>query len=582
MSSSTTEKDRGENWQRIAALAGFSEDVKTSGEQVNINIDTKTDSDESLLPPDEEIDHSDPTNRFSFSGNPNKRMVLAIGGAAAVVLLGLTALAFKDKKNAPKVVDSDSKKESTNSSSPPTNSDVGKLKTELAYLRQQQQIAQLNQQQPPPPPKSPQKTKKVVSSRRVAPPPPPRVVYRTMPTRQLRPIERSLPPPRIPSPAPPPIVRPVDPHQAYREATALGSYGQVVALSDSNEPDMATEPTTSSVYSEAIESQTNSSLSYKSMGDKIPLASKSRIHRSRVSSPSSIETDPTIEQYQEESSLQPTEPQGWQYAVSRQRFRPMSNPSRAIQNSESTYSDVSFDEPPSVGEAFDDELTSLPTDDLPSLHSDQSSYYEQELPILEERRLSVKQIPIDSKAEAQLLDSVVWDNQQIYSNDFLTIRLSEPLLDRNSEIIIPENSLLVVRAAPTPAGIVTLVAESFLVEQNGSLKEIPLEPNSVTIRTDDGDPLAAERVDLSESQSEGDVGGLLVDVIGTAAGMAIGGGDNAYRDLYRFNQLEQLYDRHEGNSRRDSFEEQRSNAVWKLEAGMSVEVYVSRPLTIRE
>jgi hypothetical protein len=581
MNSPTTEKDRGENWERIAALAGFSDDLKANREQVNINIDTKTDSDESLLPPDEEIDHSDPTNRFSFSGNPNKRMVLAIGGAAAVVLLGLTALAFKEKKNAPKVVDSDSKKESANSSQTPTNSDVGKLKTELAYLRQQQQIAQLNQQ-PPPPPKSPPKSKKVVSSRRVAPPPPPRVVYRTMPTRQLRPIERSLPPPRIPSPAPPPTVRPVDPHHAYREATALGSYGQVVALSDSNESDMATEPTTSSVYSDAVESQTNSSLSYKSMGDKIPLASEGRIHRSRVSSPSSIETDPTIEQYQEESSLQPTEPPRWQYAVSRQRFRPMSNQSRAIQNSESTYSDVSFDEPSFDREAFEEDATSVPTDGLPSYKSKRSAYDEQELPILEERRLSVKQIPIDSKAEAQLLDSVVWDNQQIYSNDFLTIRLSEPLLDRNSEIIIPENSLLVVRAAPTPAGIVTLVAESFLVEQNGSLKEIPLEPNSVTIRTDDGDPLAAERVDLSESQSEGDVGGLLVDVIGTAAGMAIGGGDNAYRDLYRFNQLEQLYDRQDGNSRRDSFEEQRSNAVWKLEAGMSVEVYVSRPLDIRE
>ncbi|NJP22071.1 MAG: hypothetical protein HC763_27120 [Hydrococcus sp. CRU_1_1] len=101
MSSSTTEKDKGENWQRIAALAGFSEDVKTNGEQVNINIDTKDDSDESLLPPDEELDRSETINRFSFSGNPNQRMVLAIGGAAAVVLLGLTALAFKERKKRP-------------------------------------------------------------------------------------------------------------------------------------------------------------------------------------------------------------------------------------------------------------------------------------------------------------------------------------------------------------------------------------------------------------------------------------------------------------------------------------------------
>jgi hypothetical protein len=424
MSSSTTSKDRGENWERIAALAGFSEDVKTNADQININIDTKNDSDESLLPPDEEIDHSETINRFSFSDNPNQRMVLAIVGAAAVVLLGLTALAFQEKKNDRPVDDSDSKKESAKTPQTTTNSDVGKLKTELAYLRQQQQIAQLNQQ-PPPPPKSPPKPKKVASSRRIAPPPPPpRVVYRTMPTRQLRPIERSLPLPPRPSPPPPPIVRQEDPYEAYREATALGSYGQVVALSDSNEPEMANSPTTSTVYPEAIESQMNSPLSYKSMGSKISLASESRIHRSRLSSPSSIETEPTIEQYQEESSPQPTEPQGWQYAVSRQRFRPISRYRTPITKSPSTYSEVSFDEQIADSEAFDEVSTSLPTDDLPSRQSDQSSYSEQELPVLEERRSLVKQIPIDSKAEAQLLDSVVWDNQQLYSNDFLTIRLT--------------------------------------------------------------------------------------------------------------------------------------------------------------
>ncbi|NJP22070.1 MAG: hypothetical protein HC763_27115 [Hydrococcus sp. CRU_1_1] len=96
----------------------------------------------------------------------------------------------------------------------------------MAYLRQQQQIAQLNQQPPPPPPKLPPKPKKVASSRRIATPEPPRVVYRSIPTRQLRPVERSLPPPRSPSPAPPPIVRPVDPNEAYREATALAGLKQ--------------------------------------------------------------------------------------------------------------------------------------------------------------------------------------------------------------------------------------------------------------------------------------------------------------------------------------------------------------------
>jgi hypothetical protein len=560
-----------DNWQRIAALAGFSSDETSNGERINISIDTSDDDSSSLLPPDEELDHSEPINRFSLGSHQNRRMVLAIGGVSALVLLGLTAGLLGGKKNASTPEEED-KKESVATSQPPSNSDVGKLKTELAYLRQQQQIAQLNQQQPPPPSKSQGKPKKVVPPQRIVPPPPPRVVYRTIPQRYPRPIERSFPSSRTPAPAPPPIVQPIDPQVAYREATALGSYGQVVALSDSNESDMANSPTTSSVDSEAIESQTNSSLSYKSMGAKIPLASEGR-----------IETDPTIEQYPQQTSSQSPEPQGWQYAVSNQHFRPIARHRETMKNSESTYSEVSFDERIADSEPSESVSTSLPTDDLPSLHSERSSYYEQELPVLEERRLSVKQIPIGEKASASVMDSVVWDNNRIYHGDYLTIQLSEPLLDRHSEIVIPENSLLVVRAAPTPAGIVTLVAESFLVEQKGSLREIPIEPNSLTIRTDDGEPLVAERVNLSEENSDSDLGGLLVDVIGTAAGMAIGDGDNAYRDLYRLNQLEQLYDRHlDSRSRRDSFYSSGSNAVWKLSAGMEVEVYVSRPLDIRE
>ncbi|NJO93880.1 MAG: hypothetical protein HC820_05110 [Hydrococcus sp. RM1_1_31] len=562
-----TNGNNSQNWDRIAALAGFQENLK--GENLEIRIDTDTDNEPPLLPSDE-IDNSDRVSKLSFA-NPTRRTGLMLGGAVAIACVGWLAMSLGNKQ--PKEQPSPDEQE-TNSQEAQSekNEEVGKLKTDLALSKQAQQLSQFAQQ-PPPPKTKPEPPRSV----RPQIPPRPQIVRVpvSQPVRQLP--RRQVYPRPIPRPVSPPVQRPVqsarqiDPAQAWEQAAALGSYGLANYQQESqqqpnqvsaNVPVDEIPPSSDSGYQEAYyqqpptESQIVSDGYYPNESEALATNDNSYSRRFPASTASYTSADegryfqPRTSQIKRTNKFSPKYSSSYQTAYS-SRVESQEN-----RQSEPSYSSNDF--------------------------FSQANYYEEELPILTERAYSVKSISPGS-VQGTLADSFVWDNSQIYSSRQSAIQLEEPLISREGEVIAPASSLLIVSFSPSRGGgIVQLVAESLVVERpDGSWQEIPLEPDAISITAEDGKPLMASQVD--DDDEDTDVGGLIFDTLKTAATFATSS-DNSYQDMYRYNQLEQLYDRHFQGENENRFYERasaRTNA-WMLEAGTELEISVNRPIEIRE
>jgi hypothetical protein len=527
------------NWERIAALAGFSEDPDKNP---SIRIDINEERSEPLLAP-HELDETEPISRMSFVNNPNQKTFLLVGGAVAILAsVGVTMAGFPPRQSAQQLEEKKETQQAHSSESSTPNSEVGQLKTELALSKQSQQLAKFKEHSqttatPPKnslnPPKKTQPTSKPTSTR-VRETNDERVTLGRSPRRQsanvIRPVSATtrrvetspLPPGRQQQPESSQQEETIDPMQAWEQAAALGSYGRVAFEEVESTP------------SEELGREAYQTVAYHS--DDSPSPNRSKVQQRTKSSYKSVSRTPlnAINEDLSDSSMEEDLSSDWE---------------------ETNWNGVDT--------------------------GDRNNASDDELPVLQGRPLSVKRIDVGTTVKSELMDSIVWDDEQLYSDDYSTVRLTEPLRDSEGEIILPEGTLLVIRVLPSPSGIVSISAELALIGYGEDLQEIPLEKGSLIFRTSDQKPLVAERVD-PESDGDDDIGGLIIDALGTAASFALND-ENSYRQLHQFNSVRDFYDRHfEEDRRQNRYYSRERSSVWMLEAGMEVEVYVNRPITIRE
>ena len=214
---------------------------------------------------------------------------------------------------------------------------------------------------------------------------------------------------------------------------------------------------------------------------------------------------------------------------------------------------------------------------VPPLPPSPDEFAADELPVLLGEQSSQGRLPIGQSFRARLADSLVWDStvQEIGG----MAELLEPLSTRDGEELAPAGSLVVVKLAnPSGAGVVKLEAQAVIVLGSEEDLEISLPPNALLVRGPDGMPLMAEAIDRG-GEREGGInwGGLLLDAAQTAATFS-GTSGNSYQDLYRFQRLQSLYDRHFGQPSNPSYRPfpRQGTSAWVLPAGREVELYVNQ------
>lgn len=592
-----TNEVNNQSFERLPALAGFQENLK--GENLEIRIDSDTDDDEPLLPADE-IDKSDRVSKLSFT-NPTRRMATIVGGAVAVACVGLLALASANKPKQTSKVPKDETPKSAQSDENEKNSEVGKLKTDLALNKQAQQLSNFAQQSPP------TKTQSKPPPTPVRSQPPPRTQIVRVPVKQ--PV-RSLPPPQVVTRQ---KTRQIEPQQAWEEAASLGSYGSANYSQSQQQQgsqvseqipvdDIPPTPQQSTnnpepVYQEASYQQNAPINSYGMLSSRqvseSPTRRSTNVQNSPVSfyyqnNPEAILTSDSENPYSTQSPVGSTN-----YSIP-ERYSQRQYPSRNTTNQippptysprESTDFSQSYERQEYETEADYRSASPQPPISSRSVRQNslrQTTNYEEELPVLTDQAYKVQSIS-PAFVNGTLTEALVWDNSRVYSSSQSTIRLEEPLLSREGDVVAPAGSVLIVSLNPSNNGeIVSLVAIALVFQHtNGTWQEIPLSPDTISITAEDGEPLRAKEID-EDSDEDTDVGGLIFDTLKTA-GSFVADGDNGYQNMYRYNQLEQLYDRHfdsQGESRLSANPSQRLSA-WTLEAGTEIEVYVNRPIEVR-
>jgi hypothetical protein len=191
-------------------------------------------------------------------------------------------------------------------------------------------------------------------------------------------------------------------------------------------------------------------------------------------------------------------------------------------------------------------------------------------------------LPIGQSFRARLVDSLFWDGTGTQMRGLA--ELLEPIASRDGDELAPAGSLVIVNLAhPSAAGVVKLAAEALVVLGSEEDLEIPLPPKALLVRAPDGMPLMAQRLEGGDSPEvdEGiNWGGLLFDVARTGAEFGLGGsGSNAYRDIYRYQRLESLYNRYFGQPPASAYNRplpRQSNTTWLLPAGLEVQLYVNQ------
>jgi hypothetical protein len=206
-----------------------------------------------------------------------------------------------------------------------------------------------------------------------------------------------------------------------------------------------------------------------------------------------------------------------------------------------------------------------------------------ELPVLEGGQGGGQRsrLPLGQSFRAKLADSLAWDGTAEVRG---VVELLEPITTRDGDELAPAGSLVAVRLAnASGAGLARLEAQAIVILGSEEDIEIPLPANALLVRGRQGKPLLAERLDRGGDGGGGfDWGGLLFDVARTGAEFGLGGGSetNAYRDIYRFQRLESLYDRYFGQQQQPnpySYRQPRqSTTAWLLRAGTEVELYVNQ------
>jgi hypothetical protein len=218
----------------------------------------------------------------------------------------------------------------------------------------------------------------------------------------------------------------------------------------------------------------------------------------------------------------------------------------------------------------------------PPLANSALAQFPDELPVLEGGQGSGQRsrLPLGKSFRARLADSLAWDGTAEVRG---VVELIDPITTRDGDELAPAGSLVAVRLAnASGAGLARLEAQAIVILGSEEDMEIPLPANALLVRGREGKPLLAERLDRGGDSGGGlDWGGLLFDVARTGAEFGLGGGSgtNAYRDIYRFQRLESLYDRYFGQQQANPYsyrQPRQSTTAWLLPAGTEVELYVNQ------
>ena len=485
-------------------------------------------TEQSLLDPDE----LDAFTSNSGLANPSAKLLLVAAGVCVLILVlwFLVSGAFAPlKATKPKTESVEENSESELVLNEDDEREIGELKSELALARQEQQLAALREEKgqgiQPSPPKAKVKTVRTQPrpqpvQRAVSPPPP-------SPPPRYRPAPR-----RVSRPAPPPVSRPTrvekpveqNPQEVWIAAAQVGSYGGGLEAEGRRQRAEGVYAPQSALYPNP------------SLGDA----------RQRIRST---------------SAPQPT---------------PYWNPVRS--------------EDPSADYRYPTQFAgNTVTQSQPSTIAGQYSPVgnAEELPILldGQQQQSLFQLPLGESFRARLADSLVWDGSVPEIRGLA--ELSQAIVSREGEEIAPVGSMVYLKLAnPSQAGVVKLSAEAIVVQGSESDIEIPLPPNAVLVRGTDGMPLMAERIERGGDNAQNGVnwGGLLFDTARTAAEFGLGNSSDGFRDVYRFQRLENYYDRNFNQQRRNpygQFQPRSSAVAWVLPAGKEVELYVNQRTTLQ-
>lgn len=205
--------------------------------------------------------------------------------------------------------------------------------------------------------------------------------------------------------------------------------------------------------------------------------------------------------------------------------------------------------------------------------------YEEEAVVLDERMLERVNVPAGVKGRGVLETAIAWEGQTA-PEDLYLIRLTEAMVDRQGEVIFPENTVIFVSLSNARSGLVQLKANSVLLT-DGTDEPITLPSSAFSIRRSNGSPLIAKQHNYSEQQRRGvNVPGLMFDVLSSAAQMTMGGNsDNPYQSYYQMDRFKDIYDRNfdqQERSRPNTSYQQPSISSWELEAGIELNLYVTK------
>ena len=155
-------------------------------------------------------------------------------------------------------------------------------------------------------------------------------------------------------------------------------------------------------------------------------------------------------------------------------------------------------------EVEDDTVVSVSKSNSKSKSNDSEQVVSETSKVIEEEEASILQeqprqtLMAGTTCKGILTQLLVHDGsakQEKEDGRRITVLLTEPLLAADGLVALPEQTQVMAEIRSfSEEGVVQLVAVSVLLEEEGSVVEVPLPKDTVTIYSSDGTPLIADRV----------------------------------------------------------------------------------------
>ncbi len=181
-----------------------------------------------------------------------------------------------------------------------------------------------------------------------------------------------------------------------------------------------------------------------------------------------------------------------------------------------------------------------------------------------------KAISFGQSVPAVLQNTISWESSLVSrtaqsSDERYLVVLNQPLQDKSGKVQIPSGSSIVVRLDGKSNALVTLIAESVIL--NGVTT--PLPQGVLKIRSQGGQPLIAQTRTLGGNESS-DSTGSIADVLSVAGDLANIPGTRSLGNLYRFF----------GGSNRNQRSTSIVTTLFFLTEGTPLEVFVNKPFSL--